>query len=216
MALHEGAVVDRQVHRSAAIARGLAGRVRELADVHRGRRFHAARFDVRERENLTEERLDARRRFADARYETACLLGLGQGALVEHLGARAHGGHRIFELVRQVRGERLQKGSALQLATHGVDGAGEAVHLSPVRHRGHGAGVPFADAHREARQALDRRRDRPPDGGGSEGGCGAERHADDEHGGREVGEEAAHDDGRLDDAHRAQSRSLAPRWPPPR
>ena len=49
-------------------------------------------------------------------------------------------------------------------------------------------------------EPLDGRCDGAPDHGGGERGRGAERHADDEHGGREVGQEAPHDDGRLEHA----------------
>src|SRR5207244_11988365 len=66
---HDGAVLDAELDDSAAILGGLARRAGERADVDLGRRVDAARLDARERENLAEQRFDARRRFADARDE---------------------------------------------------------------------------------------------------------------------------------------------------
>jgi len=60
----------------------------------------AAGFDSGQRENLAQECFDARRGLEDARHEPSRFFGLGERALVEHLGAGAYGGHRILELVR--------------------------------------------------------------------------------------------------------------------
>ena len=150
-----------------------ARRARSTAAARRARRdrparvLDAARLDARQAEQIAEQRLDARRRLADAAHEARGLLGLVERAVVEHLGAGADGGDRVLELVREIGGEGLDEGPPLELAAHRVDaratGAAPRARTPAAAAR---AALALADALGEVGQRLDRLGDGAPDEGG--------------------------------------------------
>ncbi len=191
------------VHAFAALGQCGHGHGDDLGELDRLERFHAARFDTGQAQQISEQSFDALGGLADAHDEAARFFRFFERALVEQLRAGADGGHGVLELVRQIGRECLDEGAPLELAAHGVDRTGQPRDFPPEPDRRRGAALARAEPLAERGERFDRHGNRAPDPRRRQRGHRAQHQTDDEHGRREVGEQAPHDDGRFDHAHGA-------------